>query len=111
MTVGGVVGGIESYDYTYVPGFAPGGKAAITDFAKGAGNTWNITAFAELANGASGALVPDSAIKVYCGDTVDGVTNAVMPTTLQKASAIKVDIAVEAPLGAEQQFFNVKFGE
>ena len=111
VTVGGVVGGIESYDYTYVPGFAPGGKAAITDFVKGAGNTWNITAFAELANGASGALVPDSAIKVYCGDTVDGVTNAVMPTTLQKASAIKVDIAVEAPLGAEQQFFNVKFGE
>ena len=111
VTVGGVVGGIESYDYTYVPGFAPGGKAAITDFVKGAGNTWNITAFAELANGASGALVPDSAIKVYCGDTVDGVTNAVMPTTLQKASAIKVDIAVEAPLGAGQQFFNVKFGE
>lgn len=111
VTVGGVVGGIESYDYTYVPGFAPGGKAAITDFVKGAGNTWNITAFAELANGASGALVPDNAIKVYCGDTVDGVTNAVMPTTLQKASAIKVDIAVEAPLGAEQQFFNVKFGE
>ena len=111
VTVGGVVGGIESYDYTYVPGFAPGGKAAITDFVKGADNTWNITAFAELANGASGALVPDSAIKVYCGDTVDGVTNAVMPTTLQKASAIKVDIAVEAPLGAEQQFFNVKFGE
>ena len=111
VTVGGVVGGIESYDYTYVPGFAPGGKAAITDFVKGAGNTWNITAFAELANGASGALVPDSAIKVYRGDTVDGVTNAVMPTTLQKASAIKVDIAVEAPLGAGQQFFNVRFGE
>lgn len=111
VTVGGVVGGIEGYDYTYTPGFAPGGKAAITDFVKGGGNTWNITAFAELANGASGALVPDSAIKVYRGDTADGVTNAVMPTITQKKSAVKVEMSVEAPSDAPAQFFKVKFGE
>ena len=93
------------------PEFAPGGKSAITGFAKGDGDTWNITAFAELANGASGDLVPESAIKVYRGDTAGGVTNAVTPTAVQKASAVKVDITVEAPHGAEQQFFNVRFGE
>ena len=80
-------------------------------FSKGLGNTWMLTAFAELANDAVGADIADGAIKVYRGDTEDGVTNAVVPTITGKKSAVKVEMTVDAPADASQQFFKVKFGE
>ena len=93
------------------PAFAEGCEAATMTFAKGLGNTWTLTAFAELANDAVGADIADGAIKVYRGDTADGVTNAVVPTITGKKSAVKVEMTVDAPADASQQFFKVKFGE
>ena len=93
------------------PAFAAGGEAVTTKFERGAGDTWTITAFAELDNDAMGADVPDDAITVYRGDAVGGVTNAVIPTITEKKSAIKVEMTVDAPAGAPRQFFKVKFGE
>ena len=93
------------------PAFAEGCEAATMTFAKGLGNTWTLTAFAELANDAVGADIADGAIKVYRGDTEDGVTNAVVPTITGKKSAVKVEMTVDAPADASQQFFKVKFGE
>ncbi len=93
------------------PAFAAGGEAVTTKFERGAGDTWVITAFAELANDAIGADVPNDAIIVYRGDTVGGVTNAVVPTITGKSSAVKVEMTVDAPADAPQQFFKVKVGE
>ena len=93
------------------PAFAAGCEATNMTFAKGLGNTWTLTAFAELANDAVGADIADGAIKVYRGDTEDGVTNAVVPTITGKKSAVKVEMTVDAPADASQQFFKVKFGE
>ena len=93
------------------PAFAEGGEAVTTKFERGAGDTWVITAFAELANDAIGADVPNDAIIVYRGDTVGGVTNAVVPTITGKSSAVKVEMTVDAPANAPQQFFKVKVGE
>ena len=93
------------------PAFAAGGEAATTKFERGAGDTWAITAFAELDNDAIGADVPDDAITVYRGDTMDGVTNAVVPTITGKKSAVKVEMTVDAPTDAPQQFFRVGFGD
>ena len=87
------------------------GEAVTTKFERGAGDTWVITAFAELDNDAIGADVPDDAITVYRGDAVDGVTNAVAPTITGKKSAVKVEMTVDAPANAPQQFFKVKVGE
>ena len=53
----------------------------------------------------------DGQITVYRGYTVDGVTNAVIPTITQKKSAVKVEMTVEAPSVAPAQFFKVKFGK
>ena len=92
------------------PAFAEGGEAVTTKFERGAGDTWVITAFAELANDAIGADVPNDAIIVYRGDTVGGVTNAVVPTITGKSSAVKVEMTVDAPADAPQQFFKVKVG-
>ena len=93
------------------PAFAAGGEAVTTKFERGAGDTWVITAFAELANDAIGADVPNDAIMVYRGDTVGGITNAVVPTITGKSSAVKVEMTVDAPADAPQQFFKVKVGE
>ena len=93
------------------PAFSSGGEAVMTKFEQGAGDTWVITAFAELDNDAMGADVPDDAITVYRGDAVGGVTNAVIPTITEKKSAIKVEMTVDAPANAPRQFFKVKFGE
>ena len=93
------------------PAFAAGGEAVTTKFERGAGDTWVITAFAELDNDAIGADVPDDAITVYRGDAVGGVTNAVAPTITRKSSAVKVEMTVDAPANAPQQFFKVKVGE
>ena len=93
------------------PAFAAGGEAVTTKFERGAGDTWVVTAFAELANDAIGADVPNDAIMVYRGDTVGGITNAVVPTITGKSSAVKVEMTVDAPADAPQQFFKVKVGE
>ena len=93
------------------PAFATGGEAVTTKFEHGAGDTWAITAFAELDNDAVGADVPDDAVTVYRGDTLDGITNAVTPTITGKKSAVKVEMTVDAPTDAPQQFFRVGFGE
>ena len=93
------------------PAFAAGGEAVTTKFERGAGDTWVITAFAELDNDAVGADVPDDAITVYRGDAVSGVTNAVAPTITRKSSAVKVEMTVDVPANAPQQFFKVKVGE
>ena len=93
------------------PAFSSAGEAVTTKFERGAGDTWAITAFAELDNNAVGADVPDDAITVYRGDTTDGVTNAVVPTITGKKSAVKVEMTVDAPSSAPAQFFRVGFGE
>ena len=93
------------------PAFAAGGEAVTTKFEQGAGDTWVITAFAELANDAVGADVADEQLKVYRGDTVNGITNAVVPTVTRKSSAVKVEMTVDAPSSAPAQFFRVGFGE
>ena len=93
------------------PAFAAGGEAVTTKFERGAGDTWTITAFAELDNDAIGADGPDDAITVWRGDTADGVTNAVVPTITGKKSAVKVEMTVDAPSSAPAQFFRVGFGE
>ena len=110
VTINGVaVTGIGGGGSAPAPAFAAGCEAVSTKFAQGAGDTWTITAFAELANDAVGADVADGRVKVYRGDTADGVTNAVVPTITEKKSAIKVEMTVEAPSGAAAQFFKVGF--
>ena len=112
VTINGVaVAGVGGGTVNPAPAFASGGEAVTTKFEQGAGDTWVITAFAELANDAVGADVPDDAITVYRGDAVGGVTNAIAPTITEKKSAVKVEMTVDAPAGAPAQFFKVKFGE
>ena len=108
VTVTGVGGGGTVLP---TPAFAAGGKAVTTEFTQGANGTWTLTTFAELSNDALGADVADDMITVYRGDTVDGVTNAVVPAITQKKSAVKVEMSVEVPPAAPAQFFKVKFGK
>ena len=91
------------------PEFAAGGEAVTTKFTKGDGNTWNITAWGEIANNASGMDVGNAQIKVYRGNEVDAVTTLVAPATVTKKSAVKVELSVEAPVEADKQFFKVEF--
>ena len=107
VTITGTTGGAVHP----APEFSAGDEAVTTKFVKGVGNTWKLTAFAELANDAIGADVMDGQITVYRGYTVDGATNAVTPTITRKKSAVKVEMTVEAPSAAPTQFFRVKFGE
>ena len=88
---------------------AEGGEAVTTKFTKGEGNTWNITAWGEISNNASGTDVGNEQIKVYRGNEVDAVTTPVTPTALTKKSAVKVELSVEAPGDADKQFFKVEF--
>ena len=48
---------------------------------------------------------------VQHGDEADDVATPVTPTITQKKSAVKVEMTVDAPADAPQQFFKVKVGE
>ena len=129
VTVGGVVGEISQTPYTYygtgggtgggavlpAPAFAAGGKAATTEFVKGANGKWTLTTFAEMSNDALGKDVANGQIKVYAAPTVEGLNNASPMTSgvtvKEKKSAVKTTIEVTPPQGAQSQFFKVKFGE
>ena len=104
VAVQGAGGGVAA-----TPEFAAGGEAVTTKFTKGDGNTWNITAWGEIANNASGMDVGNAQIKVYRGNEVDAVTTLVAPATVTKKSAVKVELSVEAPVEADKQFFKVEF--
>ena len=97
------------------PAFASGGAAVTAKFEKGEGDTWSITAFAELGNDALGKDVADEQIKVYAAETVEGLaTAAPMPdgvTVTDRKSAVKVSLEVETPPGDRSRFFRVGFGE
>ena len=97
------------------PAFAAGGKAATTEFVKGANGKWTLTTFAEMSNDALGKDVANGQIKVYAAPTVEGLNNASPMTSgvtvKEKKSAVKTTIEVTPPQGAQSQFFKVKFGE
>jgi len=113
VTVTGVGGGGAALP---TPAFAADGKAATTEFVKGAGGKWTLTTFAELANDALGADVAAEQIKVYAADSVEGLESASPMTSgvtvTEKKSAVKTTIEVTpTDLTAPAQFFKVKFGE
>ena len=97
------------------PAFSSGGEAVTTKFERGAGDTWAITAFAELGNDALGADVTDAQVKVYAAGTVEGLESAAPMsegvTVTDKRSAVKVSLEVETPPGDDSRFFRVGFGE
>ncbi len=97
------------------PAFAAGGEAVTTKFERGAGDTWAITAFAELGNDALGKDVADEQIKVYAAETVEGLATAAPMsdgvTVTDRKSAVKVSLEVETPPGDGSRFFRVGFGE
>ena len=116
------MGEITESPYTYVgtggsgaelpaPEFSADGDNAMTEFTKGEGGKWSLTAFAELANDALGKDVADSQVKVYRGSSPDNVTTSADYTIKEKKSAVKVELEVETPSGADKQFFKVKFGD
>ena len=123
VTIGGVVGEITESPYTYrgawatlpAPAFAAGGKAATTEFVRGANGKWTLTTFAEMSNDALGSDVANSQIKVYAASTVEGLNSASPMTSgvtvKEKKSAVKTTIEVTPPSGAQSQFFKVKFGD
>lgn len=127
VTVGGVVGEISQSSYTYygngtggvtelpAPAFAADGKAATTEFVKGANGKWTLTTFAEMSNDALGSGVADGQIKVYAAPTVEGLNNASPMTSgvtvKGKKSAVMTTIEVTPPGNPSTQFFKVKFGE
>ncbi|MCR5414949.1 MAG: hypothetical protein K6F50_09540 [Kiritimatiellae bacterium] len=120
VTIGGVVGEISQSPYTYygilpAPAFAADGKAATTEFVKGANGTWTLTTFAEMSNDALGSGVADGQIKVYAAPTVEGLNNASPMTSgvtvKGKKSAVMTTIEVTPPGNPPTQFFKVKFGE
>ena len=97
------------------PAFEADGEAVTTKFEKGAGDTWAITAFAELGNDALGKDVADDQIKVYAAETVEGLESAAPMsegvTVTDRKSAVKVSLEVETPPGDGSRFFRVGFGE
>jgi hypothetical protein len=97
------------------PEFSAGGKAATTEFVKGAGGKWTLTTFAELSNDALGSDVADGQIKVYAADTLEELKTASPMssgvTVTEKKSAVKTTIEVVPPGSPDSQFFKVKFGE
>ena len=97
------------------PEFNAGGEAVTTKFEKGEGDTWKITAFAEMSNESRGTDVTDSQIKVYSADTLEELKNATIPvagaTVKETKSAVKTVVEVPAPSGKDSQFFRVDFGE
>ena len=97
------------------PEFADDGESVTTKFEKGEGDTWKITAFAEMSNESRGTDVTDSQIKVYSADTLEELKNATIPvagaTVKETKSAVKTVVEVPAPSGKDSQFFRVDFGE
>ena len=92
--------------------FGDGGKAFTTEFAKGEGNVWTVSTFAELESGSAEGLA-DGQIKVYSADSVEGLESALPMSSgvsvRSKTPAVKVELEVAAPSGADAQFFKVTF--
>jgi hypothetical protein len=115
VTINGVsvtgAGGGAAVD---APSFSESGESAVTKF-EGAGNTWTLTAFAEMEGDSVGTAVTDGQIKVYAADTVEGLNDAEPVsegvTVTERKSAVKTTIEVVLPSTPEKQFFKVKFGE
>ena len=97
------------------PTFSTGGKAATTEFVKGADGKWTLVTFAELANDALGKDVEASQIKVYAAETLDGLKTAKpMSSGVEvkgKKSAVMTTIEVTPSGSPDSQFFKVEFGE
>ena len=116
VTINGVsVTGIGGGAAVDAPEFADDGESVTTKFEKGDGNTWKITAFAEMSNESHGTDVTDGQIKVYSADTLEELKNATIPvagaTVKETKSAVKTVVEVPAPSGKDSQFFRVDFGE
>ena len=115
VTINGVsvtgAGGGAAVD---APSFSESGESAVTKF-EGAGNTWTLTAFAEMEGDSVGTAVTDGQIKVYAADSVEGLEDAEPVsegvTVTERKSAVKTTIKVVLPSTPEKQFFKVKFGE
>ena len=92
--------------------FGDGGKAFTAEFAKGEGNVWTVSTFAELESGSADGLA-DGQIKVYSADSVEGLESALPMSSgvsvRSKTPAVKVELEVAAPSGADAQFFKVTF--
>ena len=105
------IGGGAAVD---APSFSDSGESAVTKF-EGAGNTWTLTAFAEMVGDSVGTAVTDGQIKVYAADSVEGLEDAEPVsegvTVTERKSAVKTTIEVVLPSTPEKQFFKVKFGE
>ena len=116
VTINGVaVAGAGGGAAVDAPEFADDGESVTTKFEKGEGDTWKITAFAEMSNESRGTDVTDSQIKVYSADTLEELKNATIPvagaTVKETKSAVKTIVEVPAPSGKDSQFFRVDFGE
>ena len=120
--MGGVKFGDGEASGTAEAWVARGGNVTLTavseegfEFAGWTGDTWAITAFAELGNDALGKDVADEQIKVYAAETVEGLESAAPMsegvTVTDKRSAVKVSLEVETPPGDDSRFFRVGFGE
>ena len=115
VTINGVAvasgGGGASVDS---PSFSDSGESTVTKL-EGAGNTWTLTAFAEMEGDSVGTTVTDGQIKVYAADSVEGLKDAEPVsegvTVTERKSAVKTKIEVVLPSTSEKQFFKVKFGE
>ena len=94
------------------PTFADGGAAITSGIVQGAGNTWTLSAFAELANGSAAGLA-DAQVRIYASDTPAGLDTAEPMSTgvtvVEKVPAMKVTLAVDATVAADSQFFRVEF--
>ena len=92
--------------------FAADGKAITTGIEPGAGNVWTLTAFVELEGGSADGL-DDAQVKVRRADTLAGLATAVPSSTgvtvVEKKNAVKVELDVAVPAGADSQFFRVDF--
>ncbi len=110
ITVKGASGGAAVDE----PSFSDGGESAVTKF-EGSGNTWTLTAFAEMEGDSIGTAVTDGQIKVYAADSVEELKTA-QPLTEgvvveDRKSAVKTTISVVLPSAPEKQFFKVEFGD
>ena len=115
VTMNGVtVNGASGGGAVDAPSFNENGDSAVTKF-EGAGNTWTLTAFAEMEGDSIGTDVTAGQIKVYAADSVEGLKSAEPMsegvTVTERKSAVKAKIEVALPGTPEKQFFKVKFGE
>ena len=115
VTINGVAvagGGGAAVD---APSFSESGESAVTKF-EGAGDTWTLTAFAEMEGDSVGTAVTDGQIKVYAADSVEGLEDAEPVsegvTVTERKSAVKTVINITpTPSATGGKFFKVKFGE